>query len=159
MATEGQGPDINIFDEFIEDYFAESEEHLTSIQSLLLSLEAFVHKSKVDASLLKDLMLHFHSLKGLSAMVSLSEAERLSHKIESYIRELLDEKVILTTEAMDTVIAGTNLLEEVIVARRKRSEMPGIELVMGKLSMILSDDASEPETGRAQSAIPELHPK
>lgn len=144
MAKDKDAPDSKIFDEFIEDFFAESEEHLTAVQSSLLSLEAFVHKFSLDTSLIKDLLLHFHSLKGLSAMVSLTESERLSHKIESYLKMLIDGKIVLNTEAMDSIIAGTNLLEEIISARRKNEEIPSIELIMGKFDMILAENKEHP---------------
>lgn len=140
MTEKYQGPDTKAFDEFIEDYFAESEEHLTAIQSALLSLEDFIHKVKIDSSLIKDLLLHFHSLKGLSAMVAFTELEEISHKVESYLRALLDGNVILTAEAMDTVIASTNLIEEIIAARRKGSDIPAIDLVMEKLRIIMPDE-------------------
>jgi len=151
--------DTNIFDEFIEDFFAESKEHLTAIQSSLLSLEAFVHKSSVDASLIKGLLLHFHSLKGLSAMVSLTEAERLSHKIESYLKMLIDGKIVLNTEAMDTIIAGTNLLEEIVAARRKNTEIPSIELVTGKFDMILAEKSPPPASMPPAMEKPVVEPK
>ncbi len=154
MTEKGRGPDRELIDQFIEDYFAESEEHLTAIREALLSLEAFIHKARTDTALLKDLLLHFHSLKGLSAMVALSEAEDLSHTIETYLRALMDEKVILTAEAVDTVIAGTNLLEEIIAARRNKWEIPGIELVTARFRVLLPDRPASPGALSGRAAEP-----
>ncbi|HEY9702708.1 MAG TPA: Hpt domain-containing protein, partial [Allocoleopsis sp.] len=97
MANENSQQE-NILSEFFDDYFAESEEHLTSVRSNLLNLEQFIENPQIPRSLLDQLFRSFHTLKGLSGMVGLKEAEQLAHQMEDYLRVLRDQKVIFSGE-------------------------------------------------------------
>ena len=63
------------FDQFLDDYYAECDEHLVSIRRALVVLEDDVHNRGVDRTLLDTLFRSFHTLKGISGMVGLSAAE------------------------------------------------------------------------------------
>ena len=76
------------FDQFLDDYYAECDEHLVSIRRALVTLEDEVNEQSLDRALLDNLFRSFHTLKGISGMVGLSAAEHLSHHLESYLREL-----------------------------------------------------------------------
>src|SRR5215216_7873996 len=91
-----QGPDDTFFAEFLDDYFAESEEHLTILRRDLLALERFVNKPHIDRPLLDEIFRSFHSLKGISSMVGVREAEQLAHEMESYLRALRQDQAALT---------------------------------------------------------------
>jgi two-component system chemotaxis sensor kinase CheA len=65
------------------DYVAECEEHLTSAGQILLDLESA--PDRFDRDQLAGLFRNFHTVKGLSGMVGLHEAERLAHHLESYL--------------------------------------------------------------------------
>lgn len=127
----------NFFASFLDDYFAECEEHLTLIQRNLLTLESLENTSKIDHALLDELFRSFHSLKGLSGMVGVKEAEQLAHEMESYLRGLRDEKIQLSSTGMDTLITGTKLLEQVITNYRTQTPAPPIEAVVAQLQTIL----------------------
>src|ERR671927_378752 len=85
-------PEANneFFAEFLDDYFAECDEHLTVVRRGLLALECFIGQPHVDRALLDELFRSFHSLKGISAMVGVRPAEQLAHHLESYLRGLRD---------------------------------------------------------------------
>jgi len=75
--------------DFMDDYFAECDEHLATIRRLLLDLEgSLVAARPLPASAIEDLFRSFHSIKGISGMVELREAEMLAHHMESYLRVL-----------------------------------------------------------------------
>lgn len=80
----------NFFKDFLDDYFAECEDHLTVVRRELLAIEPFVGKQKIGHSVLNELFRSFHSLKGLSGMVGVKDAEELAHEMESYLRALRD---------------------------------------------------------------------
>jgi len=46
--------------EFLEDYFAECDEHLTIVRRNLLALERFVDKPRIDRGILDELFRSFH---------------------------------------------------------------------------------------------------
>src|SRR5688500_1048826 len=75
----------SFFDQFIEDYYSECDEHLATARRVLLALES----SAVDGSAappLHELLRSLHTLKGLSGMVGDTCAERVSHALEDAVR-------------------------------------------------------------------------
>ena len=81
------------FDQFLDDYYAECDEHLVSIRRSLVMLEDEVDAGTLDRTLLDNLFRSFHTLKGISGMVGLSAAEQLAHHLESYLRDLREGTV------------------------------------------------------------------
>jgi two-component system chemotaxis sensor kinase CheA len=91
---------------FIDDYFAECEEHLSTVRRLL----ADAHPSApggMPPRTVEELFRAFHSIKGLSAMVEVRDAELLSHHMESYLRLLRDRETEFTAAGLDALIIGT----------------------------------------------------
>ena len=94
--------------------------------------------------LLDELFRSFHSLKGISGMVGVREAEQLAHEMESYLRALRQNDVTLNEEGMRGLIAGTRMLEQVISARRAQNQPPDIAPVIAQLGSIVPNDAPAP---------------
>jgi len=151
--NEGQS---QFFDEFLDDYFAESDTHLTSIRSNLLSLESlteridepsssenFVDPTSIKLelkSLVDELLRSFHTLKGLSGMVGIKNAEELAHQMESYLRALREEQLSISPAGMEALIGGVKVLEETIAARRTQTPPPEIEEIVASLAALLTND-------------------
>ena len=93
----------------------------------LLALEERAGRPDVEPSLLDELFRSFHTLKGISAMVDLSEAEQLAHHMESYLRALRQKEARLGEEGVETLMAATTVLERssphAARARRPRPSM------------------------------------
>ncbi len=124
---------------FLDDFFAECDEHLTTARRALLALESFVHQPQIDRSLLDELFRSFHSLKGISAMVGVHEVEQLAHQMESYLRALRNHQLILTIEGMDGLVAGTKMIEQVVAAYHERTPLPDIALVLEQLKNLVPE--------------------
>jgi two-component system chemotaxis sensor kinase CheA len=107
---------------FIDDYFAECEEHLSTVRRLL----ADAGPAGLLPRTIEELFRAFHSIKGLSAMVEVRDAELLSHHMESYLRLLRDRETQLTTAGLDALIIATSRLEAVISARQHGTSPPAI---------------------------------
>src|SRR5688572_11793725 len=103
---------------FLDDYFAEAEEHLAVIRRALLVLEQSIGHSRPDAANLEELFRSFHSLKGIAGMVDHRESEALAHELESYLRAIREGDAILTASGMDLLIKAAGGLEASIAARR-----------------------------------------
>jgi two-component system chemotaxis sensor kinase CheA len=112
---------------FMDDYFVECEEHLAAIRAQLLELERGVGAAAVPPAVLEDLFRSFHSIKGISGMVELREAEMLAHQMESYLRALRQREVVLSQRGVDALIAGVKALEATIAARRDEKPLPPID--------------------------------
>lgn len=136
---------------FLDDYFAECEEHLAIVRRGLLALESSVHGA-VDAGVLDELFRSFHSLKGISAMVDVREAERVAHELEAYLRQLRNRELTLGSGAVSVLFDSTAVLETVIAARRAGAPPPSIaETVRTLQTLTLSPRAGGPEHESAVS--------
>ncbi|MDT9299768.1 MAG: chemotaxis protein CheA [Limnospira sp. PMC 1286.21] len=123
----------NFFDDFLDDYFAECEEHLAVVRRELLALESCMNQPQIEGSILNELFRSFHSIKGLSAMVGVREAEKLAHQMESYLRSLRDGQTSLKPEGFDALMSGTQILERAIEAYRTKENPPDIEEIISQL--------------------------
>ncbi|HBB31249.1 MAG TPA: chemotaxis protein CheA [Cyanobacteria bacterium UBA8803] len=150
----------NLFADFIDDYFAESEEHLTVIRRNLLALEPFVQEESVSEqkaiaplppTLLEELFRSFHSIKGLSGMVGIREAEQVAHEMESYLRVLRSQQMHLTEEGLDALISGTKMLELVIDSCRAQNPLPDIAPVIAQLAAVFAPDSSSQKDEEAKT--------
>lgn len=136
----------------LEDFYAECEEHMAKVRRILLSLEPVVGKSEADPSLLQDLLRSFHTIKGLSGMVGLEPAEKLSHNVESFLRLLHKERSILTRSGMDALMKGARTVEDVIGAHRRNQPLPDISESLSALEA--AEVEIQPESSARQGSTP-----
>ena len=121
---------------FMDDYFAECDEHLAAVRGLLLTLEGAVGGT-VSAATLDELFRSFHSIKGISGMVELRDAEMLAHEMESYLRALRQRETALSQAGVDALIIGVDALERVITARREDRPAPAVSAVMREIASVV----------------------
>ena len=141
-------------DSFLDDYFAEAEEHLAVIRRALLILEHSVGQPRPDAANLEELFRSFHSLKGIAGMVDHRETEALAHELEAYLRAIREGEAVLTTAGMDALIKGAGALEASIAARRANAPVVDTGFVASELQQLAIGDrsaspASQPEAPKA----------
>ena len=132
------------FDQFLDDYYAECDEHLVSIRRSLVTLEDEVDTGAVDRALLDNLFRSFHTLKGISGMVGLDAAEHLAHHLESHLRELREGTLVLSESGFKELVAGVSLLEGVINARRNDQPIPSIDAAVERLQAVAVSPSSAP---------------
>lgn len=137
---------------FLDDYFAECEEHLTVVRRALLALDADLEHARRDSGLLEELFRSVHTLKGISAMVDLREAEQVAHELESYLRALRAGERDLTAEALTVLIDGTAMLERVIASRRAGEPGPSVEGTVRTLASLGEGNPAGRATGPPQPA-------
>jgi len=151
----------DFFDQFLDDYYAECDEHLVAIRRALVVLEDEVHTRAVDRTLLDNLFRSFHTLKGISGMVGLSAAEQLAHDLESYLRELREGTVILSPTGFKALVEGVQTLEAVINARRNEQPPPSIDEIAARLQAASAESATsdvESSTGSDGTNVPATTP-
>ncbi|HVE56170.1 MAG TPA: chemotaxis protein CheA, partial [Pyrinomonadaceae bacterium] len=129
----------------LDDYFAESDEHLRSVRRDLLEIEDSLNADRaIEKNVLNELFRSFHTLKGISAMANVGQAETLAHYMESYLRLLRDGQTSFTEEGLTALIESTRKLEEIVAARRAGNEIPAIEAEISLLeSFTVADETSE----------------
>ncbi len=134
MNTEGGGDAF--FEGFLDDYFAEADDHLTAIRAALLALESGARNTAGERAMLDDLFRRFHSLKGISGMVELREAELLAHHMESHVRAKRQGEAGLSAHALGVLFDATSALEQVVIARRRGQEIPSIAQPLAALASL-----------------------
>ena len=143
---------------FMDEYFAECDEHLAAMRRLLLDLEASAAADRpVRPAVLEELFRSFHSIKGISGMVELREAEMLAHHMESYLRVLRERESRLTDAGLDALVAGVDMLERTIAARRDHGAAPNADHVLNTLAAVVPGAEAEAEAVRQASAAPAPH--
>ena len=99
--------------EFLDDpailgeFINESNEHLESLEPKLLQLE----KEPNNLELLNDIFRCFHTIKGASSFLGLTQIINLSHKLENVLDSLRRGKLKATSEIIDLLFKGTDILK------------------------------------------------
>lgn len=143
---------MDTFEGFLDDYFAECDEHLTAARRALVTLDRAMDNPATERAVVEELFRIYHSLKGISGMVELRAAEQLAHELESYLRALRAREVRLTTEGVETLIDGTRRLEQVIAARKQSASTPATDDLVGRLTRLVHDGA--PPAAPAEASPP-----
>lgn len=143
---------MDSFEAFLDDYFAESDEHLAGARRTLLALESALGKPGAERAPLEELFRIFHSIKGISAMVELRPAEQLAHELEDYLRALRQREVALTAEGIDLLIDGVMRLEQVIGARKESAASPSIDDVVARAAGLSAAAGARPGSGPPDAA-------
>jgi two-component system chemotaxis sensor kinase CheA len=143
------------FDGFLDDYFAECDEHLTNARRALLALESAGGQPAAERAAVNDLFRFFHSLKGISAMVELHQAEQLAHHLESYLRAIRQRETAVSAEGIDALLDGTRVLEAVITAHKFRRPQPAIDDVVARVERLAAaSSAGDARTPAAAAPSP-----
>ena len=116
--------------EFLDDFYSECDELLDNIRTQLTQLDAACRGDRADPAALEALYRHVHSLKGISAMVELREAEELAHAAEGLLRHSSRGEQRLTPSQLDLLGAVTRRLEQIVSAHRLQQPLPtGTDLI------------------------------
>ena len=126
----------DFFEHFIEEFFAECEEYLAAARRVLLELEAGAGQLAAGTAHLQELFRTMHTLKGLCGMVGLSSAEHMAHALEDTLRALQDAATPFVPANVDVLLAGVDVLEHCIAARRTGDAPPDTSAVLARLAQL-----------------------
>ena len=140
-------------DRFLNDYYAECDEHLAVVRRTLLSLEDSIGQPRPDATVTEELFRSFHSIKGISAMVEHREVELIAHEMESYLRALRDGQVTLATGGIEALIEGTRLLEQALAAHRTSQPQPDTAPVLTLLRALVTHGSEPPAAAPGEAPL------
>ena len=116
----------------LPEYVAECDEHLSAARRTLLDLEA--DPARLGRDQLDALFRAFHSLKGLSGMVGVREAEQLAHHLETYLGAVRKGHVPLTPAGVEALLDGVQAIESVIAARRDGRPPPPADALVARFA-------------------------
>jgi two-component system chemotaxis sensor kinase CheA len=130
------------FADLLSDYVAECDEHLTAAGRVLLAAEPA--PDRIGREPLDELFRNFHTIKGLSGMMGVGEAERLAHGLEGYLGAVRKGRVGLSAAGVAVLIDGVRLLEQVVAARRDQRPPPDVDAVIGRVGALVPDPGRRP---------------
>jgi two-component system chemotaxis sensor kinase CheA len=119
---------------FMSDYVAECSEHLGTVRRALLSLESLIDRGTPDRRVVDDLFHAFHSLKGLSGMVALADAETLAHEMESFLRRLQQSPTVLSGASYSALVDAARRLEQIVGSAETGAERADIQSTVERLT-------------------------
>jgi two-component system chemotaxis sensor kinase CheA len=135
------------FSEFNEDCYAECEEHFVIIRRDLLALEKMMATQQFDQNIIQELFRSYHTLKGLTGMIGQSQAEKLAHLQESFLKSLDKGNGTLSEQTLDALFQGVKAMEAMVSALRKNIQPPDMTDLIKELSLLGTKDqqAQPPE--------------
>jgi two-component system, chemotaxis family, sensor kinase CheA len=137
------------FDQFLDEYFAECEEHMAKLRHALLGFESGARPRGGED--LREVARALHTLKGLSGMVGYIEVERVAHALEDRLRSTGGAAPRGAT--LDALFRGTTLLERCLVARRAGDLLPDVDAGIDDVAAGMSaTPALTPQPGGAAGA-------
>lgn len=146
---------INIYKQFADDAIIEIEENLTKIKSELIEFEKLIGEGHINRKILNQLLIPFHTIKGISGMIGFKEIQDISHIVESYIKFLADRASVFTKEAFDAIIDAIKLIETLLVIY-KESKFEEIEKFKDEISRLIELLSSKIIQEKATEQIPKV---
>lgn len=139
--------------EFLDDFYAECDEHLANMREQLTALDRRVASSSYDPVPIESLYRSLHSFKGISAMAALRPAEELAHSAEAFVRRLSRREHPLDQDGLQVLIHTTQRLEQVVSAHRLRQALPDTSAALSQLAALNAnpDSAASGQTATLSS--------
>ncbi|WP_296045988.1 chemotaxis protein CheA [uncultured Alteromonas sp.] len=130
-------------------FFEESQEHLQTMEELLLNIST----DDPDAEELNSIFRAAHSIKGGSGIFGFDALTGLTHVMETILDKARNHELDLTTDIVDVLLATTDTLAAILQAYQDESEINWEQIEEGKAALegILS---TEGET----TGVPEQTP-
>ena len=133
-------------DEIIEEFVAESRDHLNSIDPDLLAMEK--NPGEVSPDVINRIFRAIHSIKGAAGFFGFDALKDLAHAMESVLMQVRDGKLQVTSALMDPLFVGVDMLKS-MVENVHSSNDTDISVQVANLHQIL-------ESGRPAAPV-EVH--
>lgn len=134
-------------DELIKDFIVESQEHLSDVESQLLTLET--QQDGVDVALVNKVFRAVHSIKGAAGFLGFEVLESLAHRGEEVLNRLRNNEMRPTSLVINTLLKATDRLKGLLDSLETSNEQDVTEHIVA-LERLLNDQSSvatEPEDG------------
>jgi two-component system, chemotaxis family, sensor kinase CheA len=107
--------------QFREVFFEEAREHLETLESGLLSLEA---GGDADAETLNSIFRSAHTIKGGSGMFGLDDTARFTHSLENLLDQVRAGKISVTRPLVDILLRSCDVLRGLLNAAQQGGGLP-----------------------------------
>ena len=119
----GTMPDISQDRELVENFIMEAMEHLGTIEVNVLALEQDPENLEVINAIFRP----FHTIKGVSGFLNLSDINRLGHEVETLLDDARNQKLTVDETITDVVLDAVDLMKAMINHLREQLETGTVE--------------------------------
>lgn len=160
------GPDLGFGSEFMAemlgDFLDESQTYLNDLNQNLLNLEeqtrglGELDALDVDPEQLNVMFRAAHSLKGVSAMLGLTDINQLTHKTENVLDAARNNELLMTRNVIDVVFQSVDLLTQMIDGLTADNPEPvEYEALLQQIQAVLDNSTPLLAKGGAEGAASE----
>ena len=136
--------------QFYQVFFEESQEHLASMETLLLELDI----RNPDAEQLNAIFRAAHSIKGSAGTFGFTDLAEVTHILENLLDRIRKGELALRPEMIDAFLDAGDVLKELLEAHRGNGAAdPGLVATMCKRLSELTMSAAVPAPVIAVSAV------
>jgi two-component system chemotaxis sensor kinase CheA len=138
----------------LQDFVADSREHLSSIEPDLLAMES--QGAQVDPEVVNRVFRAVHSIKGFSSFLGFKNLSDLSHAMESLLSCFRDGRLATDPERIDALLAGVDKLRVMVddihncAAVACDEEMAALGRALATAASAPAASASPPPAGNAK---------
>jgi len=147
--------------ELLGDFILESTEHLTNIESQLLTLE----QDPANAEAIHAIFRGFHTIKGLAGFLELNAIQEVAHEVETILDLARTWKLRITPVVIDRILEGKDYLagclralEQMLATGVRPVFAPNLPLLTALRTLIQTNEAksngiqSDEDAGAARAA-------
>ncbi len=129
MAATDPLPRDEMFEALLGDFLDESGQHLDRLNENLLLLDEGIREQgeqgpACDIEVLNEMFRAAHSLKGLSAMLGLTDINQLTHKVENVFDAARNGQLVIDRGVIDLMFRAVDRLSAMVDALRESPEEP-----------------------------------
>lgn len=130
MTDSPTGTQDDLLDGLLSDFLDESDQLLAQLNENLLQLDEWVQSldedqpQRCDGELLNEMFRAAHSIKGLSAMLGLSDINTLTHKIENVLDAARNGQLDVNADVVDLVFMGLDRLTALVESLKQPGTDP-----------------------------------
>ncbi len=136
------------FDDLIEEFVAESREHIADIEEDLIKIET--EREHVDPEVINRVFRAAHSIKGSAKFLDLTNIGELAHKMEDVLNLIRSSKLIPTSDVTSPLLHGADMLKTMFEDVTSSNAMD-ISEQLSQLQVIL-DGSLSPAPAKAAQA-------
>ncbi|MDH4653985.1 MULTISPECIES: chemotaxis protein CheA [unclassified Pseudomonas] len=108
--------------QFLQVFFEETEEHLASLELLLLGLDL----QQPDAEELNGIFRAAHSIKGSAGMFGFDDLTAVTHELETLLDRIRSGQMALRAEMVDLFLQARDVLMRLLDAHRQKCPDPSV---------------------------------
>ena len=111
--------------QFLQVFFEETEEHLATLELLLIGLDL----DRPDSETLHGIFRAAHSIKGSSGMFGFDDITAVTHELETLLDRIRCGQMHLRPDMISSFLEARDVLQRLLDAHRSGRPDPGVPLL------------------------------